>query len=60
MHGRQRERHQIGRVWIISLKEARAEAKTFLAEKTLGKRENLALRFEEALAVFLEMQTEHL
>jgi Arm DNA-binding domain/Phage integrase, N-terminal SAM-like domain len=60
MHGRQRQRYQIGRVGIITLQDARAAAKKFLAEKTLGKRDNPTIRFEEALALFLETQAERL
>jgi integrase len=60
VHGSQRERITIGRYPILSLQDARAVAKKFLAEKTLGKRDNPTLRFEDALAVFLETQTERL
>ncbi len=60
VHGAQRERITIGRYPIISLQEARVAAKKFLAEKTLGKRDNPTFRFEEALAVFLETQTDRL
>jgi integrase len=56
MYGRERARHQIGRVGIISLQDARAAAKKFLAERTLGKRDAPAFKFPEAVTLFLESQ----
>ena len=60
MHGSQRQRQTIGRYPIIGLQDARTQARKFLAEKTLGKRDAPALRFEEALAIFLESESERL
>jgi len=60
LHGRQRERLQIGRVGVISLQEARAQAKRFQAEQALGRRENPTLKFEEAVAIFLQTQADRL
>lgn len=48
-------RKVIGRVGILSLAEARAEAKRILAEKTLGlTKKPSAVNFETAVALFLE------
>lgn len=60
MYGRERARYQIGRVGIITLAEAREAARRFLAERTLGKRDNRTLKFEDAVAVFFESQVERL
>ena len=49
------QRRVIGRVGIISLAEARIEAKRILAEKTLGiTKKPSSITFEAALPVFLE------
>lgn len=56
LYGRQRARYQIGRVGIVTLADARAAARKFLAERTLGKRDAPALRFEDAKAIFLETE----
>ena len=50
MHNR---RHTIGRYPVISLSEARTEAKRLLAEKTLGKTRLEAITFKQALDLFL-------
>ena len=47
-------RRAIGRFPVLSLSEARTEAKRMLAEKTLGKLRPQALSFPEALKIFLE------
>ena len=39
MYGKERARHQIGRVGVISLSEAREAARKFLAQRTLGNEE---------------------
>jgi hypothetical protein len=49
------QRKVIGRVGIVSLAEARAEAKRILAEKTLGLTKVVsAINFETAVVLFLE------
>ncbi len=60
MYGTERARYQIGRVGIITLAEARDLARKFLAQRTLGKRENPTLKFEDAVAVFFESQAERI
>lgn len=60
MYGTERSRYQIGRVGIITLAEARDLARKFLAQRTLGKRENPTLKFEDAQAIFLESQAERI
>lgn len=47
-------RRSIGRYPIISLGQARAEAKRMLAEKTLGKARPVRIKYQEALTLFLE------
>ena len=47
-------RRTIGRYPILSLAEARIEAKRMLAEKTLGKLRPQALTYEQAVKLFLE------
>ncbi|MCC3246412.1 site-specific integrase [Methylocystis sp. WRRC1] len=54
VHGLERRRVTIGRYPIISLAEARAEAKRILAEKTLGHTFERSVPFEDALAQFLD------
>lgn len=53
-YGKQRERVTIGRYPIVSLAEARAEAKRILAERTLGKHRPKRMSFEDAFVVFLD------
>jgi integrase len=60
MYGAARARYQIGRVGIITLAEARELARKFLAQRTLGKRDNPTFNFEDAVAVFLESQSERI
>lgn len=52
-HGRTRERTTIGRYPIISLADARAEAKRILAEQMLGKHRPKRVLFQDALALFI-------
>lgn len=52
--GKARRRKTIGRVGIISLKDARKKAKAILAERTLGSQELPTITFAEALAVFID------
>jgi integrase len=52
-HGPTRELITIGRFPIISLAEARAEAKRILAERTLGKHQPEKVSWDDALALFL-------
>jgi integrase len=47
-------RRSIGRYPIISLGQARAEAKRMLAEKTLGKARPVTISYQQALTLFLE------
>lgn len=51
--GRNRERVTIGRVGILTLKEARDRAREMLAEQTLGKTRGPRIRLGEALESFL-------
>lgn len=52
-HGLERRLTTIGRYGIISLAEARVEAKRILAEKTLGKTRPQAITYPKAIDVFL-------
>lgn len=52
--GRRRQRSTIGRYPILSLSEARAEAKRLLARKTLKITDPTAISFEDALKLFFE------
>lgn len=52
-HGVRRTRETIGRVGIVSLKEARTEAKRILAEHTLGKSKPTSRSWEKAVAEFV-------
>jgi integrase len=55
MHGRARTLTTIGKVGVISLKDARGEARRILAERTLGRlSERSDISFEEAVDKFLE------
>jgi integrase len=53
VHGRARRRTTIGRYPTISLQEARKAAKRLLAERTLGQREATAIKFEDAVPLFI-------
>jgi hypothetical protein len=52
-HGADRQLVTIGRYPIISLSEARTQAKRILAEKVLGKHQPEPVRYEDALALFM-------
>jgi hypothetical protein len=52
-HGLDRRLVTIGRYPVISLADARAEAKRVLAEMTLGKHRPRTVRWDEALAQYL-------
>src|ERR1700687_3727182 len=54
VYGPARERISIGRYGVISLADARAEAKRILAERTLGARRPKHVRFDVALTEFCE------
>jgi integrase len=56
LYGRERARHQIGRFGVISLADARHEARRFLAQRTLGHQEKPSVAFSDALAQFLDTQ----
>jgi integrase len=57
-YGADRRRVTIGRVGIITLAQARAEAKRILAERTLGKLQPARLKAADALERFLEAKAE--
>jgi integrase len=59
-HGPRRTRETIGRVGVITLTEARAEAKTRLAEYTLGKEKPRSITWDAAIAEYLEERKPHL
>lgn len=52
-HGPRRERETLGRVGLVSLQQARAEAKRRLAEYTLGKTRPLAVTWDAAKEEYL-------
>jgi integrase len=52
-HGAERQLTTIGRYPVISLSEARTQAKHILAERTLGKHRPRSIPFDDALAGFL-------
>lgn len=52
-HGVRRERETIGRLDVLSLQEARTEAKRRLAEYTLGKPAALSIEWDDALDQYL-------
>lgn len=52
VHGRNRERTTIGRYPIITLADARLEAKRLLAERTLGQHQPQRTKFDAALEQF--------
>lgn len=54
MHGKDRSLTTIGRYPVLSLSEARSEAKRLLAEVTLGKRRPKSISPTDAVARFLE------
>jgi integrase len=54
VHGANRQSTTIGRYPILSLSEARTEAKRFLAEKTLGKMRRVSITFGEAQDRFIK------
>ena len=54
VHGANRQRTTIGRYPIISLSDARHEAKRLLAEFTLGKTRPVSITFQDAQNRFLE------
>ena len=54
VHGANRQFTTLGRYPILSLGDARTEAKRLLAEKTLGKMRPVSVRFEEARDQFLD------
>ena len=53
VHGYRRERVSIGRYPVLSLAEARAEARRMLAEQTLGHFRPRSITWEEAVTAFL-------
>jgi integrase len=59
-HGKLRRRETIGRVGVITLADARAEAKRRLAEYTLGKEKPLSITWTKATEDFIEDGRAHL
>jgi integrase len=59
-HGKLRRREKIGRVGIITLAEARAEAKRRIAEYTLGKEKPLSITWTKATEEFIDDGRAHL
>ncbi len=59
-HGPRRQRETIGRVGVISLSDARAEAKRRLAEYTLGKEKPRTISWDAAKEEYLEERKPHL
>lgn len=53
-HGPRRQRETLGRVGVLSLQEARAQAKRRLAEYTLGKSNPTSMRWNEAVEEYLK------
>ena len=60
MYGRTRKVLTLGRVGVISLSDARTEAKRILAEHTLGRHRPLNISFTEAKELFLETKQDSL
>lgn len=58
MHGPTRERITIGRYPVLSLADARAEAKRVLAEKTLGKNRPKSVTYDVARDEFLREKSD--
>jgi hypothetical protein len=54
MHGLDRQRTTIGKFPVLSLADARAEAKRILAEHTLGKHRPKTIKWDAAVELFLE------
>ena len=52
-HGPRRERETIGRVRIITLQDARADAKRRMAEYTLGRRKPKSIKWDDAKREYL-------
>ena len=52
-HGANRQLVSIGRYPIITLSEARTQAKRILAEKVLGRHQPETVRYEDALHLFM-------
>jgi len=52
-HGRRRQRETIGRVGVISLQDARSEAKRRLAEYTLGREKPRSIGWADAVEKYL-------
>src|SRR5438105_11602338 len=53
-HGADRQLIKIGRYPIVTLSEARAEARLSLAERTLGRHRPKSIAWEDAVRRFLE------
>src|SRR5580704_2251134 len=53
-HGKLRKRETIGRVGVLTLQDARAEAKRRLAEYTLGKTVPRPVAWNTAMTTYLE------
>jgi hypothetical protein len=60
VHGKTRTRTAIGRVGILTLKQARDKARDILAEKQLGRYLETTVTFSEALDLYLKNHVEKL
>ncbi len=60
VHGKTRTRTPIGRVGIVTLKQARDKARDILAEKQLGRYQETTVMFAEALDLYLKNHVEKL
>ncbi len=54
VYGANRQRTTIGKYPIISLSDARAKAKQFLAERTLGRQTIVSITYDDAVGQYLE------
>src|SRR4051812_31433903 len=59
-YGRRRRRQTIGRVGVLSLRDARQRAKEMLAEITLGKERPRSLSWKSAVEEFIASKKEKL
>jgi integrase len=60
VHGKTRSRTPIGRVGIVTLKQARDKARDILAEKQLGRYQETTVMFSEALDLYFKNHVEKL
>jgi integrase len=60
VHGPNRTRTTLGRYPVITLQQARAKAKSVLAERTLGKFQKATVKFDAALDLYIQNHLEKL